>query len=380
MNQALQSMVAALLAASMAGPATAATFKVLHHFNPAHGGAPKGGLAIDAQGTLYGTTSTGGANGVGTVFKFAGGRLTTIHDFSGGADGATPLGRLLLDSHGNLYGTTYAGGPADAGTVFKVKAGLHYRQLAALDGSTQGSNVNGGVAQGTDGTLYGAAVNGGASNAGTLLAFRPPAYAPSVIYSFSGWPSDQGYPESEPIIDAGRLKGTGEDTIYSILPDGSGLVNYADPANFDQEPIYAGLTPDGQGNLWGVMRSEYNQNLGELYRIDANGTLTYEFDFTSDEELYGTSPRGTLVRGANGVLYGTTLSGGRTPGGTLGDGTVFSYDPASGTFTTLYVFAGDDSKGGQLYAGLVQDAAGRLYGVTSVGGKFGGGTLFRIDP
>jgi uncharacterized repeat protein (TIGR03803 family) len=375
----LRSIGAALLATSLVGPASAATFKVLHHFNPAHGGDPEGGLAIDALGNLYGTTSTGGKFGVGTVFKFAGGRFSTIHNFAGGADGATPLGRLLLDSHGDIYGTTLTGGAANAGTLFRLKGGSRYRVLASLDGAAEGNGFNGGVVEDADGTLYAGAL-GSVNHAGALLAFRPPQYQPSVLYTFTGFRSDGGPPESEPIIVSGRLMGTGFNTIYSIALDGSDFVNLSDPANWDQEEIYASLTPDGAGNFWGVMSAQYNQNEGEIYRIDPAGALTYKFNFTNDQGIYGVGPRGTLLLGVDGLLYGTTRAAGRSPNGTMADGTVFSYDPTSGVFTTVYAFPFDDSKGGAPFAGLVQDAAGSLYGVTTRGGKFDGGTLFRIDP
>jgi uncharacterized repeat protein (TIGR03803 family) len=379
LSRTLQSVGAAVLAICLVAPAAAATFKVLHHFNPSHGGAPKGGLAIDGQGNIYGTTSTGGKYGVGTVFKFAAGRFTTIHNFAGGADGATPLGRLLLDSHGDLYGTTLAGGTANAGTVFELKGTTRYRVLSSLDGAAQGKGFNGGVAEDVDGTLYAGslAVNG---SAGALLAFNPPLYQPVVIYTFTGERVDGGPPESEPIIVAGRLMGAGYNTIYSVGLPGGDFVNFSDPGNWEQEEIFAGLTPDDAGNLWGVMLDEYYQNEGEIYRIGPDGSLTYEFDLTDDGGIYGRFPRGTLVRAASGMLYGTTHDSGRSPNGDLADGTVFSYDPASGVFTTVYAFPLDDSKGGQPYAGLIQDVAGRLYGVTSKGGRFGGGTLFRIEP
>jgi uncharacterized repeat protein (TIGR03803 family) len=83
---------------------------------------PTGGVVLDANGNLYGTTDSGGEhNQNGTVFELdTTGKETVLHSFSGGrTDGAQPQGGLAFDAHGNLYGTTYSGG-GDGGTVFKL--------------------------------------------------------------------------------------------------------------------------------------------------------------------------------------------------------------------------------------------------------------------
>jgi uncharacterized repeat protein (TIGR03803 family) len=80
-----------------------------------------------------------------------------------------------------------------------------------------------------------------------------------------------------------------------------------------------------------------------------------------------------LIRDAAGDLYGTTFQGGASA-----YGTVFQLD-ATGKETVLYSFTGG-ADGAYPYAGLVRDAAGNLYGTTSAGGAFGGGTVFKLTP
>jgi uncharacterized repeat protein (TIGR03803 family) len=81
-------------------------------------------LLMDNVSRFYGTTSTGGANQWGAVFKLTrsddGWTYWSLHDFTGGEDGGTPYGDLVLDAHGNLYGTTYAGGGNGNGVVFQI--------------------------------------------------------------------------------------------------------------------------------------------------------------------------------------------------------------------------------------------------------------------
>jgi uncharacterized repeat protein (TIGR03803 family) len=75
---------------------------------------PGASLVMDANGNLYGTTALAGAFSQGSVFKLTpsngGWTLTTLHDFTGGADGGQPLGQLVLDASGNIFGTASVGG------------------------------------------------------------------------------------------------------------------------------------------------------------------------------------------------------------------------------------------------------------------------------
>jgi uncharacterized repeat protein (TIGR03803 family) len=78
-------------------------------------GGPHAELTIDADGSLYGTTITGGAYRFGTVFKLARSKevwaYTPLHDFDGsGTDGNGPFSTVTFDESGKLYGTTYNGG------------------------------------------------------------------------------------------------------------------------------------------------------------------------------------------------------------------------------------------------------------------------------
>ena len=79
-----------------------------------------GNVAFDSAGNLYGTTTGGGAYGMGTVYELmpsnGGWTEKVLYSFSGGSDGWRPWGAVTLDSAGNLYGTTYYGGGTGCGT------------------------------------------------------------------------------------------------------------------------------------------------------------------------------------------------------------------------------------------------------------------------
>ena len=86
---------------------------------------PSSELIMDKEGNLYGTALLGGANDVGAVYELsppvvAGDPWTEKVLFSfNGTDGSSPFGRLL-DANGTLYGTTSGGGTGEAGTVFQL--------------------------------------------------------------------------------------------------------------------------------------------------------------------------------------------------------------------------------------------------------------------
>jgi uncharacterized repeat protein (TIGR03803 family) len=94
----------------------------------------------------------------------------------------------------------------------------------------------------------------------------------------------------------------------------------------------------------------------------------------------GANPQAGLISDAVGNLYGTTYEG-----GTYASGTVFELTPgpnaAGGAWTekVLHNF-GQGADGGLVSAGLIFDAAGNLYGTTSGGGTYGGGTVFELTP
>jgi uncharacterized repeat protein (TIGR03803 family) len=86
-------------------------------------GGPLSSLTMDSAGNLYGTTSADGAHNLGSVFKLTlsngSWHYASLHDFSG-SDGSNPSGGVTLDANGNLYGTTTAGGAHGFGVVWEI--------------------------------------------------------------------------------------------------------------------------------------------------------------------------------------------------------------------------------------------------------------------
>jgi uncharacterized repeat protein (TIGR03803 family) len=94
-------------------------FSTLYSFTGGNDGEnPQGSLILSGT-NLYGLTTTGGANGYGTIFSVdtSNSALTALYSFSNGSDGGNPEGSLIL-SGATLYGMCSYGGSARDGTVF----------------------------------------------------------------------------------------------------------------------------------------------------------------------------------------------------------------------------------------------------------------------
>src|SRR5208282_2256391 len=220
---------AALVLAIMLVPAVLATGSaqaqtyaesVLHTFTGPPDGASPTGLALDAQGNLYGIAGGGDSAcdppyGCGTVFKVdASGNETVLHSFTGtGGDGADPFVGLTLDAQGNLYGTTWFGGDLacnggdGCGTVFMLDTAGVMTVLYTFTGTGGDGALPGGLVRDAQGNLYGTTSDGGdlACNApnGCGTAFELDTLGKeTALYSFTGTGGDGAVPGAGLVRDA----------------------------------------------------------------------------------------------------------------------------------------------------------------------------------
>jgi uncharacterized repeat protein (TIGR03803 family) len=152
----------------------------LHDFGASgDGGTPMfGSLTQDAMGNVYGTTEFGGTHNCGTVFEWMsmmGMKMEMVlYSFTCGSDGGFPSGSLAIDKGGNLYGTTSCRGCGDsAGTVFKLAPGGTLTTLHNFTGGADGGFPLGGLKGSANGTLYGTTNSGGSGGGGTVWTLMP---------------------------------------------------------------------------------------------------------------------------------------------------------------------------------------------------------------
>jgi uncharacterized repeat protein (TIGR03803 family) len=151
---------------------------------------PWAGLVQGSDGSFYGTTTEGGTNNDGTVFKITSqGTLTTLYQFGSlPTDGHTPIGGLVQGSDGNFYGTTSGGGTnSGVGTVFRISSAGTLTTLYQFGASDNGADSYAGLVQGSDGNFYGTTELGGTNNTygGTvfqlIVPLNPPANQISAV-------------------------------------------------------------------------------------------------------------------------------------------------------------------------------------------------------
>jgi uncharacterized repeat protein (TIGR03803 family) len=316
-----------------------------------------------ALSLLIPLSSAGAESGETVLYKFC--------SQANCADGGAPSSSLIMDASGNLYGTTTQGGANGGcpeigsgfgcGTVFKVAPDgtetvlySFCSQANCSDGATPAASL---MMDGA-GNLYGTSATGGSENdnypcgqhgCGTVfkLSFNGNTWTETVLYAFLGG------------------------------SDGSGP--------------QAGLIMDGVGNLYGTTSQGGAPDAGTVFELAANGTETVLHTFTRTAGD-GYIPSAGLVMDRSGNLYGTTILGGdqSCPASNDGCGIVFKLSPngSSWTETVLHAFTGG-SDGAWVWAGLISDREGNLYGTTSKGGSGGAcednggngcGTVFKLAP
>jgi uncharacterized repeat protein (TIGR03803 family) len=367
---------------------TSGTYTVIYNFGgtSADGRNPSAGVfPAYGNGALYGTTDSGGADGVGTVFWFGDNWEQVLYSFKrSGGDGTQP-GSIPAAVRDMMYGTTNFGG-SGSGTVFSLDQRTGAEKILY---SFKGGNPSGTVIS-VDGILYGTTATGGTSkcSCGTIYSLNPATGAEAVVHNFQGFPTDGANPVASLIGGSGQIYGTTlgggaleNGTIFSFdIAKGTETVLYSFQNAPDGANPQASLLDYG-GLLYGTTIDGGAYGQGTVFSFDViRGTekILYSFRGGSD----GAHPSASLIN-ALGTLYGTTESGGSTANGG-GQGTLFSLDPTTGAEKVLHSFPSNPTDGTVPKAGLWY-IFGRLYGTTYSGGSFGAGsggygTVFTYTP
>src|SRR5437867_1656132 len=187
------------------------------------GGEPYKGVTLDREGNLYGTAVSGGSGscegGCGLVYKLtnSGGTWTqtVIHAFTGGDDGSGPGARVTVDQAGNVYGMAPTGGAYGLGTIYKIhqeqNGTWNLRVIHAFTGGADGATGSAGRMILRHGHLYSAATAGGRYGSGVGFELTPTQGGEwdfRTIYLFRGQP-DGSFPYGALAFDAsGNIYGT----------------------------------------------------------------------------------------------------------------------------------------------------------------------------
>jgi uncharacterized repeat protein (TIGR03803 family) len=296
---------------------------VLHEFpsSTSDGYTPYGAL-IEIGGYLYGTTSSGGTNNGGVIFKMNanGSNYSILYQFDcADSGGCQPYYGRLLHYNGELYGATAAGGTSGLGVIFKLALDgsgytvLHTFTGGGSDGAEQ-YNMNLAV---YNGQLFGFTERGGDNNWGTAYRIDPDGTNFTLLHEFTGGVSDGKWPETAPTMVGDTLYGTtngagvnASGTIFSLKSDGTGftLLHSFDSANTanGSEP-FGGLLYYGN-TLYGATQYGGTNGQGTLYEIKPDGSgfiLRHSFERNTTDK--GGSPLDTPTAYA-GFLWVTTVA------------------------------------------------------------------------
>ncbi len=289
---------------------------------------------------------------------------------------------VLSPAQTGIWGVTSAGGDFNAGVIFKTDAsGNNYtlkKSLFRYDGDYPKSNLY----QATDGKFYGMTSSCCVFDAyGIFFRYDPVTKEYNKLFDFNDTINGS-------IPQGGLIQGA-DGKLYGMTEKGGlhnwGVIFQYDPVTlnfkkkFDFDDVATGSGPQGSlfvasdGKMYGLANTGGVNDYGTIFQFDpTTSSFVKKFDF--DGNAHGGNPLGTLIQAKNGKLYGLTSSGGKDDFGTL-----FEYDPVTSMFTKKLEFDGAGN-GGYPYGSLLEATDGNLYGLASTGGANNNGVLFQYDP
>jgi uncharacterized repeat protein (TIGR03803 family) len=274
----------------------------IHIFQPSatHDGRwPFSPLIQGTDGFFYGTTSAGGTPGYGTVFRMdSAGNLTVIHSFTNSPDGSSPYAGVFQGSDGYFYGTTQSGGSNGVGTVYKVSSGGAFTPLHQFGSTpTDGQNPIGGIVQGYTGDYFGTTYGGGSNGNGTVFRITS-AGVLTNLYHFGGPAYDGLNPRASLLQGSDSylygttfLGGTnGAGSLFKIGPTGGLIYLHAFDA-FAGDGIYPEdtLVQGYDGNYYGTTYQGGTNGFGVVYKLAPVPQNANELNITDSGNASGTN-------------------------------------------------------------------------------------------
>ena len=347
----------------------------IYWFSGTNGVNPAAGLTQARDGTLWGTTLSGGEFNRGTIFQVTtNGILVTLVSFAG-TNGATPYGGLVQTTDGSFYGTTTFGGANSFGTAFRLGTNSDLLTLVSFTG-INGANPYSKMVQAEDGNLYGTTSSGGDNNLGTVFQMTTNGVV-TTLASFAG--TNGAYPYAGLVEgSAGLFYGTtasggasNRGTVFQLSSDGTVSTIVSLDTVTGAGP-FSSLILAKDGNLYGVTSSGGAKGYGTVFQTETNGATRALFPLGGPNASLIGNP---VVQAADGNLYGTSYKGGGN------SGQLFRITP-DGLVQSMVNFNVNGINGSGPCGGLLFAQDGCLYGVTQSGGfigRFGVGVIFRLN-
>jgi uncharacterized repeat protein (TIGR03803 family) len=337
------------------------------------------GVTLGTDGNFYGATIFGGTSGLGTVYKLTPkGVLTLLHSFTNTGDGDRPQAPPIEGTNGIFYGITTSASVPDS-TAYSVNPNGVFKTIHTFTGP-DGQDLLA-LVQGTDGNLYASTGAGGTSNDGVIFKMTPVGMV-TVLHNFTGTDGSGG---GYALIQArdGNFYGVagggtnGAGVIFKITPGGTYTVIHNLNGTTDGSFPNSSLVQATDGNLYGVTSNQNALDIGTVFKVTTSGTFTTLYTFTSGYTFNpdGGYPQSPLRQHTNGLLYGSTFTGGDSncstsiySGGEYhvvpGCGVIYGLDIGAKPFVSLVSSSGEvGSKVGILGQGFSKASIVKFGGV-----------------
>jgi uncharacterized repeat protein (TIGR03803 family) len=247
----------------------------LHDFDPVlEGRNPNGDIYYsDITDLFYGTFRTGGLTGFGAIFSIdAQGEIVILHSFQGDEQGELPASSPYLHSNGSLFGTTRSGGSFGDGLLYSIDTDGNYNVLHNFLGFFDGEKPGSRLVEGPDGNLYGLCSEGGGANGGSLFMYNIQTNVLSVLHNFNS-ALDGGNPIGALLLHSdGKFYGTtqegadGDGSIFSFsTSDGFELLHSFDSFN-DGSSAQGNLQEGLDGSVFGICSEGGANNSGTCFK------------------------------------------------------------------------------------------------------------------
>jgi len=355
-------------------PAQAQTPTVLYRFAGFNGDAcvTKGNIVQGRDGNMYGGGAAACGSGQGTIYKISpAGVESAFFIFPFGWTQCGGAG-LTLGSDGNFYGTCVAGNPALAmGNIFRLTPAGVITDLHDFTGTNGDSLPVYPPIQGVDGNFYG--VTGTLSVCGNVYKLTPAGvYTNLHTFVFGNECLSSNLVQASDgnlygtLADCPVVQGLG--CVYKISTAGvfKTIHNFA----FTTGAVpCTGLIQGKDGKLYGATQQGALNGNGNIYKMTTAGVATDLHDFNNATDascVNNIGPPVNLLQVTDGSFYGVNPAYG--PNGT---GSI--YKLTSADVFSAYIFPNPPVDGDLPSSTLIQNTNGLVYGTTPSGG---GGTCF----
>ena len=330
------------------------------------------------NGKMYGMTSAGGSSDNGVIFEWDPGTNIYTKKYEFFSNGINPWGSLVLYNN-KMYGMTQAGGANNAGVIFEWDPATNIYTKKIDLSTANGSSPQGNSLVVYNNKIYGMTLSGGVNNLGVLFEWDPATNIYTKKIDMSA--ANGSVPWGSLVVYNNKMYGmtnTGGANNRGVIFEWNPATNiYTKKIDLSsvigQSPIYTNLVIYNN-KMYGMTSGGGANGGGVIFEWDPATNI-----YTKKIELLGNGVNGYLPQ-ASLVVYNNKMYGMTSYGGVSDGGVIFEWDPATNIYTKKIDLGGlfDVLGRGPVSSLVVYN--NKMYGMTTAGGTIGNGVIFEWDP